>query len=132
MKKLVFVLIITFMVIGTVSAQAVNISGTLQLQNGAIAVVSGNNTYFVPILTRYIGFIEGLKEGAQISVNGFVFGNSIQPNNVTIAGKTYDFASNNQQSLAQGGYGQGYCGGGNYRGGGWGQHCGGFGRNRMW
>jgi hypothetical protein len=135
MKKLIFVMIIACLAVGTVfaqwgaPAQAVTVSGTLQLQNGAIAVSSGSNVYFVPVLNRYIGFIEGLREGAQVSINGFVWGNSLQPNTVTIEGKTYDFAAN----APGGGYGMGggygYCG--NYSGGGWGHHGGGNGRRGM-
>jgi hypothetical protein len=132
MKKLVFMLVIACLAIGAISAQSwgvsqtVSVSGTLQLQNGVIAVVNGNNAYFVPVLTQYIGFIEELKEGAQINVNGFASGNYIQPSNVTIAGKTYDFASNTPQGYA-------YCGNG------WGYnarsrsgHCGGYGYGRRW
>jgi FlaG/FlaF family flagellin (archaellin) len=115
MKKLIFVLAIALLAIGTVSAQSVTVSGTLQLQNGSIAVASGSNVYFVPVLNQYIGFIDGLREGAQVSINGTVWGNSIQPITVTIAGKTYDFTPNNQQGFNQGnfsnygGYGYGPC-----------------------
>nr|AGS53386.1 hypothetical protein [uncultured bacterium contig00018] len=139
MKKLILVIVIACLMILTVSAQnwrapqTVSVSGTLQLQNGMIAIASGNNAYFVPVLTQYIGFIEGLKEGAQITVNGFLSGNYIQPNTVTIAGKTYDFTpGNNPQGLAYGGYACGYCGGGIMHGGNWGYHGGGYGHHRRW
>nr|AGS53381.1 hypothetical protein [uncultured bacterium contig00018] len=136
MKKLMFAVVIACLMIWTVSAQnwgapqTVSVSGTLQLQNGMIAVASGNNAYFVPALTQYIGFIEGLKEGAQISVNGFASGNYIQPTTVTIAGKTYDFTTNSPQGFAYCGYGWGYCGG--MHGGNWGYHGGGYGHHRRW
>ena len=136
MKKIGFVLVIAFLAIGTVSAQGwggvwgapsqtTSVTGTLQLQNGEIAVASGNTIYFVPTLTRYIGFIEGLREGAQISMDGFVSGNYFQPNRVTISGKTYDFTSNVSQGTAYGGYGWCHNGMGYVRsigyGGGWGR-----------
>jgi hypothetical protein len=42
-------------------------------------------------LTRYIGFINGLKEDAKISIEGFMFRNIIHPLKVTVADKSYDF-----------------------------------------
>jgi hypothetical protein len=72
--------------------EAVTINGTLQLEKGFIAVSSGDKVYYVPRLTRYIGFIEGLKEGAIVSVEGFTFKNFILPLKVTLNGKSYDFA----------------------------------------
>ena len=131
MKKLILTMIIACLAIGTASAQGwgggwgvspqtISVSGTLQLQNGVIAVASGNNTYFVPMLARYIGFIEGLREGAQISMDGFASGNYIQPTKVTIGGKSYDFSANVPQRAAYGGgYGSG-CGRGMGYNGGWG------------
>jgi len=118
MKKIGFVMVIAFLAIGTASAQgwgggwgtapqAISVTGTLQLQNGAIAVVSGNNVYFVPVLTQYIGFIEGLREGAQISMDGYVSGNYFQPTRVTISGRNYDFTANVQQGTVYGGCGRG-------------------------
>ena len=127
MKKLGLVMIIACLAVGMAFAQGwgwgtppqtISVTGTLQLQNGVIAVVSGNNTYLAPMLTQYIGFIEGLREGAQISMEGIASGNYIRPTRVTINGKNYDFTANVPQSGRQGrsqygGYG---CGGG--RGGG--------------
>ena len=102
--------------LGTVT-QTVSITGTLQLQNGIIAVVSGNTAYFVPTLTQYIGFIEGLREGAQISIDGFVSGNYIQPTRVTISGKSYDFTASAQQGFSCCGNGWGNSRASNSRGG---------------
>jgi hypothetical protein len=128
MKKFAFVIVIACLAIGTASAQnwgngwgtpvqIITVTGTLQLQNGVIAVVSGNTTYFVPTLTQYIGFIEGLREGAQISIDGYLSGNYVQPTKVTLGGKSYDFTVNAQQGFA-------YCGNG------WGNSCGGWGYQR--
>ena len=104
-------------------SQTISVSGTLQLQNGVIAVTSGNNAYYVPALTRYIGFIEGLREGAQISMEGYASGNYIQPTRVTISGKTYDFTANQggPQGMTYGGYGWGHHRGAYAQGGGWGR-----------
>ena len=101
MKKILFFLIIVVVLAGTVSAQnrgglrnsteSVNIQGTLQLVRGSIAVASGSNLYYVPMLMRFSGFIDGLKEGNQISVEGFEYGNVIHPTKFTVDGKSYDF-----------------------------------------
>ena len=152
MKKLIFAVIIACLAVSAVSAQGwdnnwgqapqeISVTGTLQLQNGVIAVVSGNNAYFVPVLIQYVGFIEDLREGAQISVNGFALGNYIQPTRVILNGRTYDFTANASQNFAYGGWGNpggswGYHGGGwGHHGGsrgGWGHHGGGWGRGRGW
>jgi len=102
-KKIGFFLLIAVLAVGAVSAQSrgdlqrisrtVTINGTLQLERGNIAVTSGSSVYLVPSLTRYIGFIEGLKEGATVSVEGYEYGNVLYPVKVTIAGKSYDFAT---------------------------------------
>ena len=122
MKKILFMTVITCLVTGAVCAQGwgsasqpVNVTGTLQLQNGQIALASGDAVYFVPALVRYIGFIEGLKEGARVSIEGYAWGNSLQPLKVNIDGKTYDFSANNNLSQGWGGYG--YCGYGPYSSG---------------
>jgi len=114
MKKIGLFLLIAVLFAGTVSAQTRNnrlsdsdikpttIEGTLQLEMGSVAVASGDSVYLVPFLTRYIGFIENLKEGQRVSVEGYTFRNVISPVKVTIAGKSYDFPMNRNFS---GGFG---------------------------
>jgi hypothetical protein len=114
MKKVIFVLIIGILAVGTISAQvwgaqSVTVEGTLQLQNGQIAVATGNAVYFVPVLTQYIGFIEGLREGARVTVLGYASGNVLQAAQVTINGKTYDFPTRGYSTGNANGYGG--CGG---------------------
>jgi hypothetical protein len=101
MKKIVIILVIAFLAIGALSAQvwggrgipeSTKIDGTLQLHNGQFAVASGNNIYYVPSIRRYIGFIDGLKEGSNVSFEGFVSRNFLMPVKMTISGKTYDLA----------------------------------------
>ena len=125
MKRIVFLTVIAFLAIGTISAQGwgyrwtppqtVTVEGTLQLQNGQIVLSSGTNVYFVPTLARYIGFIDGLREGARVSVEGYASGNFLEINKLTISGKAYDFSANtNVLAASYGcyGYGGGYgCGG---------------------
>jgi hypothetical protein len=102
MKKIVIIFTIALLAVGTLSAQvrggrrgnpeSVKIEGTLQLHNGQFAVASGNNIYYVPRIGRYVGFIDSLKEGANVLFEGYVFGNFLQPVKMTISGKTYDLA----------------------------------------
>lgn len=107
MKKSVALLFIAILITGTVFAQdkagrpnannrqreinSVTIDGTLKLEKGSVAVQSGDSVYLVPLLNRYINFINGLKEGAKVSVEGINFRNFIMPKKVTIEGKSYDF-----------------------------------------
>jgi hypothetical protein len=107
MKKMIFVLVIGILAIGTISAQvwgaqSVTVEGTLQLQNGQIAVASGNTVYFVPVLARYIGFIDGLREGARVSISGYASGNILQATQVTINGKSYNFQASGYGSCCSG------------------------------
>ena len=116
MKKLCFILVIAFVATGGISAQnwgnsrSITIEGTLQLQNGQIAVSTGNAVYFVPELGRYVGFIDGFREGARVSVSGYASGNYLQPVQMTLNGKSYDLRTNNF-AQGYGGYGRGYCAG---------------------
>ncbi|GHV28596.1 hypothetical protein AGMMS4952_12690 [Spirochaetia bacterium] len=121
MKRFMALLAITLFVVGMVSAQqwgnrgrsqSITVNGTLQLQNGTIAVINGGTIYYVPTLERYIGFIEELKEGAQVNLEGYIMGNSnyVQPSKVTINGKSYDFTANAPQGNPYNGYGRGYVG----------------------
>ena len=106
MKRLFVFLAVVFFAVGSVFAQGwgngrvdrgsrsapetVKIDGTLQLHNGQFAVASGNDIYYVPVIGRYAGFIEGLKEGSAASFEGYVKGNLLRPTKMTISGKTYD------------------------------------------
>jgi len=106
-KKFAVFLFISVLLTGTVFAQnrdnrpnrtdrkqevtKVSIEGLLKLEKGIVAVESGGSVYYVPKLNRYIGFIEGLKEGTKVSVEGSQFKDFIRPVKVVINGKSYDF-----------------------------------------
>jgi hypothetical protein len=49
------------------------ISGSLALSRGRIALESGGNTYYITGIGGLIGFIDGLKEGASVSLEGWAF-----------------------------------------------------------
>jgi len=75
----------------------VTINGKLQMERGVFAVASGDSVYFVPVLGRYVGFIDGLKEGANVSIEGYLFRNIIHPVKITIDGKSHDFPAFNRE-----------------------------------
>jgi len=115
MKKIVIIFTIAFLAIGALSAQvsrgraapeSVKIEGTLQLHNGQFAVASGNNIYYVPMIGRYVGFIDGLKEGSVASFEGYVYGNFLRPVKMTISGKSYDLAANRTADGGAGSFGR--------------------------
>jgi hypothetical protein len=49
------------------------VTGALGLSHGIIVIEGEGRRYYVPALRRYIGFIDGLKEGAQVSAEGYSF-----------------------------------------------------------
>jgi hypothetical protein len=97
MKKACFIILISMLAFSAVFAQGkmeikpVKIEGALQLRNGFVAVSSENQTYYVPLLMRYIGFLEGLKEGAMVSIDGFAAGRYLHPRRMVLDGKNYNF-----------------------------------------
>jgi len=105
MKKIVLLCLITAVICGSVFAQSntptTTIKGTLGLSNGRISVVSGNITYYVTGLARFVGFIDGLKEGAQVSIDGYANVPTIEGQNnrffypvkLTLNGKVYEVGS---------------------------------------
>ncbi|GMO28660.1 MAG: hypothetical protein Ta2F_03970 [Termitinemataceae bacterium] len=80
------------------AAEAVTVNGTLQLIDGQIVVVSDNITYITRDIQRLNGFIEGLKEGAAVKVEGQASTVPLNANarflrvsKLTVGGKDYTF-----------------------------------------
>ena len=96
-------------------SQSVTVTGQLQLQNGVIAVVNNGQVYYVPSLERLAGFIDGFKEGAQVSVEGFPWNNYdsafVRPSALTVNGKRYDLQANTFAMGPRRGSGWGNTGG---------------------
>jgi len=77
-----------------------SISGVLTIAKGRIAVKSGDTTYYLFGLNRYIGFIDGLKEGASAELEGYARVSnrnrdsektaSFVVTSLKLGGKTYD------------------------------------------
>jgi hypothetical protein len=127
MKKIVLMCLLAALIAGSVFAQfntkpnapatapaaapaaMTTIRGTLGLSNGRIAVVSGGVTYYVRGLGRFVGFIDGLKDGAQVTLEGYaapprVEGQkeqSFRPVKLTLNGKTYEVGSTKIGNMPQ-------------------------------
>jgi hypothetical protein len=101
----------------------VTVEGKLVLLNGIIAVQAKDKTYYAGELQRLVGFIDGLKEGATVKLEGQAFADPQDATvqhlfiaKLTFNGKTYDLAQTGGPGM---GYGpQGMMGGRDDRGGG--------------
>jgi hypothetical protein len=126
MKKIVLMCLLAALIAGSVFAQfntqpnapanppaatpTTTIKGTLGLSNGRIAVVSGNITYYVRGLERFVGFIDGLKEGAQVTLEGYAAPARVEgqkerlfhPVKLTLNGKTYEVGSADFGNMTRG------------------------------
>jgi hypothetical protein len=81
------------------ASEDVTISGSMIVANGFPALKSGDVTYFVSGISRLVGFIDGLKEGAQVTIEGQARPASqdgklkiLHPKKMTLNGKSYDLA----------------------------------------
>lgn len=114
MKKIAVVLVLALVGSGLLVAQAapwgppgyvqpqgqtVTVEGRLSLINGIIGVKSGSKTYYTPMLGRLSGFVEGLKEGAWVKMEGYEYPIAAAPEYATlyvtklsVGGKDYDFS----------------------------------------
>jgi hypothetical protein len=100
MKRAVLFVLLAVAAGGMLFAQtaAITISGTLGLSSGRIAVTSGAVIYYVRELGHYIGFIDGLRDGAQVTLQGYASAPSIEgqterlffPVKLTLDGKVYE------------------------------------------
>lgn len=75
------------------------ISGNLGISRGMISLESGGVLYFVWGLNRFIGFIDGLTEGAEVSLEGYAFDSPrlgdakvFRVTELRLNGKNYDVA----------------------------------------
>lgn len=89
--------------------ETVKVEGKLALVNGFIGVQTKDKTYYVMGLQRLIGFIDGLKEGAAVKLEGQAFDMPMAPEyaalhvtKLTFNGKDYDLSR---------GFGRGFGGG---------------------
>jgi hypothetical protein len=105
MKKITFLVVLALILCGITFAQTAPatsvVNGTLGLSGGRIILKSGDTSYYTRGLERFIGFIDGLKEGAQVSIEGYVSPPSREgatesllfPIKLTLNGKEYEVGS---------------------------------------
>ena len=81
-------------------AEAVTVSGSLIVAYGMPAIKIGNNTYLVGRLSRLAGFIDGLREGAQVTIEGAAVTSRrdanlrfLNPTQLTLDGRSHDLTS---------------------------------------
>jgi len=81
-------------------AETVTVSGTLTLAHGMPAIRSGDTTYIVGRISRLAGFVDGLREGAQVTIEGSAMASRrdsslkfINPTQLTLGGRSLDLTS---------------------------------------
>ncbi len=55
----------------TVDVEDISLEGTLELVDARVAIKKDDKTYFVMIPSRLFGFVDGLKEGASVKIEGY-------------------------------------------------------------
>lgn len=121
MKKIIISMIIVLSVANIVSAQnsapnpstpqgiqQTSINGKLAFVNGRIAVQDASAVYYASGINQLIGFVDGLKEGAAVTLDGFLFpaspsagGQFFRTSKLTFNGKTYDISAGQANRMAQ-------------------------------
>ena len=81
------------------ATETVTVSGSMVVANGMPALKSGDVTYLVGGLGQLIGFVDGLKEGAQVTIEGAAVTSPgdqnikfLMASKLTINGKTYELS----------------------------------------
>jgi hypothetical protein len=78
-------------------AEKVTVTGNLTIARGMPALMSGGITYYVAGMQRFVGFIDGLKEGANVTLEGAAYRHDdtsrfLRVSKMTLNGKDYDLA----------------------------------------
>lgn len=101
------------------SQEVVKVEGKLAFKNSHVALVAKDKTYYVGIPAWAYGFVEGLKDGATVKLEGYEASLPLAPEyshlrvtKLTVGGKDYDFSD--------AGFGRGGMGGGRGQAGGMG------------
>jgi hypothetical protein len=80
--------------------EALTLNGTLDWVDGRIALKAGDKTYFISGIRELLGFVDGLKEGAELTLTGRAYNMAYIPEyglfrteKVTFNGKDYQLNS---------------------------------------
>ena len=83
--------------------ESVSINGNLAIVRGMIGINSGGVTYIAGGLNRFIGFIDGFREGASVTLEGSAFSvpqddtiKFLRVQKMTLNGKDYEIAAPRQ------------------------------------
>ena len=96
--------------------EKITLSGSLGLSRGRIVLESGGNTYYIAGLDRLTGFVEGLKEGASVSLEGWAFPlprseaeqeQIFRATKLSLNGKDYELAGQERPAFPRRGFGRG-------------------------
>ena len=78
-------------------SEAVTVTGTMTLANGIPAIKSGDVIYIFPGLNRIVGYMQGLQEGASVTIDGTAISNPnntnqkfVRASKLTVNGNTHD------------------------------------------
>ena len=81
------------------NVEAVTVSGNLIVAQGSPAIKSGEVTYIIGGINRLTGFVDGLREGAQVTIEGSAMSRQnddnvkfLRPATLTLGGRTYEMA----------------------------------------
>lgn len=103
--------------------EKITLEGTLELANSQVAIKKDNKTYYVMIPNRLYGFVDGLKEGANVKIDGYSHeipgvkdSFAVRVNTLTLNGKTIDLTTT-AGAGAFGPMGRGMMGGQGMQGG---------------
>ena len=82
------------------AVETVTVTGSLTVAHGTQALKSGDITYIITGINRLVGFIDDLKEGAQVRIEGSAITSPrdsnlklVRPSQMTLNGRTYDLSS---------------------------------------
>jgi hypothetical protein len=82
-----------------VATEKVTVTGNLTIAQGMLAVKSSDITYLASGLQRFVGFIDSLKDGARVTLEGYAAANPndaktkfLRTTKLTINGKDYELA----------------------------------------
>jgi hypothetical protein len=94
--------------------EKITLSGSLGLSRGRSVLESGGTTYYIAGLDRLVGFVEGLKEGASVSLEGWAFplpGSETEQifraAKLSLNGKDYELGGQERSALPRRGFGRG-------------------------
>jgi opacity protein-like surface antigen len=90
-----------------VQPETITVTGSLVLDNGMIALKNADGIYYVPQVAFLAGFIDGVKEGAAVTVSGYQFNRKkaqsaasvLHVTQLTVGNKNYDLKNQSRDGF---------------------------------